>query len=78
MTPDPNESYTRPLCKLNIAIECKHGKKENYPGCETCGWNPEVEERRIKELYGEDEDPTEFPGAAYLYSDDEEYYAINV
>lgn len=80
MTPDPNKEYeySRPLCKLNIAIECKHGKKENYPGCETCGWNPEVEERRIKELYGEDEDPTEFPGTAYLYSDDEEYYAINV
>lgn len=69
MKPDPNKSYTRPLCNKNVAIECKYGSLEVCSACDSCGWNPEVEERRIKDLYGvmygEDPIPDE---------QDEDYY----
>ena len=54
MKPDPNIDYSHPVCRMNVAINCKYGKLEICSACDTCGWNPEVSERRIEEMRGED------------------------
>lgn len=37
--------YVDPICEFNRYVDCEY-----HTHCDTCGWNPAVEEKRKKEI----------------------------